>query len=49
MPAQEFRAGHSPFPFKLHFGKRKRAFASCNNQAFIVAQNFSGLAIEVDN
>ena len=49
MPAQEFRGGHSPFSFKLHFGERKCAFASGNDQVFVAAQNFSGLAIEVDN
>ena len=49
MPTQEFRGGHSPFSFKLHFGERKCAFASGNGQVFVAAQNPSGLAIEVDN
>ena len=49
MPTQEFRGAHSPFSFKLHFGERKCAFASGNDQVFVAAQNFSGLAIEVDN
>ena len=49
VPAQEFRGAHSPFSFKLHFGERKCAFASGNDQVFVAAQNFSGLAIEVDN
>ena len=49
MPAQEFRGGHSPFSFKLDFGERKRAFPSGNDQFFLAAQNFSGLAIEIDN
>jgi hypothetical protein len=33
----------------LHFGERKCAFAGGNDQVFVVAQNFSGLALEVDN
>src|SRR6266403_985397 len=49
VPTQEFSGAHSPFSFKLHFGERKCAFASGNDQVFVVAQNFSGLAIEVDN
>ena len=49
MPTQEFSGGHSPLSFKLHFGERKRVFASGNDQVFVAAQNFSGLAIEVDN
>src|SRR6478736_4406775 len=49
VPTQEFSGAHSPFPFKLHFGERKCVFASGNDQVFVAAQNFSGLAIEVDN
>jgi hypothetical protein len=49
VPTQEFSGAHSPFSFKLHFGERKCAFASGNDQVFVAAQNFSGLAIEVDN
>ena len=49
MPTQEFSGGHSPLSFKLHFGERKCAFPSSNDQVFVAAQNFSGLAIDVDN
>jgi hypothetical protein len=49
VPAQEFRGGHSPLSFKLYFVERKCAFASGNDQVFVAMQNFSGLAIEVDN
>src|SRR5882724_1161509 len=49
MPTQEFNSAHSPFSFKLHFGERKCAFASGNDQVSVAAQSFSGLAIEVDN
>src|SRR4030095_12493375 len=47
--AQEFRCRHSPFSFKLHYGERKCAFASANDQIFVAAQNFSGLNSKVDN
>src|SRR5512133_60713 len=49
MPTQKFRGGHSPFSFKLHLRERKCAFASGNDQVFVAAQNFSGLAREIDN
>src|SRR4029453_2691036 len=49
VPTQKFSDAHSPFSFKLHFGERKCVFASGNDQVFVAAQNFSGLAIEVDN
>ena len=49
VPTQEFSRAHSPFSFKLHFGKRKCVFASGNDQVLVAAQNFSGLAIEIDN
>src|SRR5215831_3201196 len=49
VPSQEFRGGHSPFPFKLNFAERKGSVAGSNAQVFIAAQNLSGLAIEADN
>ena len=49
MPTQELSSAHSTFSFKLHFGERKCAFASSNDQVSVAAQSFSGLAIEVDN
>jgi hypothetical protein len=48
MAAQKFRCAHSPFSFKLYFPESKCAFASGNDQVFVVAQNFSGLASEID-
>jgi hypothetical protein len=49
MSAQEFRGGHSPFPFSLHFGERKCVFASGNDQVLVAAQNFSRSTSEVDH
>src|SRR5689334_2977543 len=47
--ADEFRSGHSPFSFELHFGKSECALAGGNNQFFVAAQDLSRLAAQFDN
>ena len=49
MSAQEFRGTHPPLSFKLHFFERQSAFATCDDQVFVAAQNFSWLASKIDN